>query len=262
MKKTVIIIVNVLIILALLTFVVLYSHYTSRNTTQRQIEHFENTTITMEHVTENYLEGEQRICDVWARYINSKDMTIEEAVPFIRISHVLPNASAHIVYEDTLSGLSTRAGNDDSGDYTVSYARTGLLNDVSWIHEIGAELEQKWVFPQEEFENAELSMIDADGDYIIKGHSFKNSSFFEFYRSYNTADPSSAQELFEKSLRRPALYHAQFPRRGMHSRLYPGCRGRGMDVSQLHADEGSECKYRKLAADRFCFRRPPDPVRI
>ena len=243
MKKARIIIVNVVITIALLTFVVLYSQYTSRNTAQRQTEHFENTTITMEHVTENYLEGEQRICDVWARYINSKDMTIEDAASFIRISHVLPNASAHIVYRDTLSGLSTRARRDGSDDYSVSYAKMDLLNDVSWIHDIGesinisraytnpvngeqsiafcnsitlhdpqtgglrsaillrvlplSELEQKWVFPQEEFENAELSIIDADGDYIIKGHSFKNSSFFEFYRSYNTADPASVQELFE-----------------------------------------------------------------
>ena len=30
-----------------------------------------------------------------------------------------------------------------------------------------SELEQKWVFPQEEFSNAELSMIDADGNYIM-----------------------------------------------------------------------------------------------
>jgi signal transduction histidine kinase/DNA-binding response OmpR family regulator len=61
-----------------------------------------------------------------------------------------------------------------------------------------SELAQKWVFPQEEFENAELSLIDADGDYIIKGHSFKNSSFFEFYRSYNAIDSASAKELFGK----------------------------------------------------------------
>ena len=74
------------------------TRYENRNTIQRQIEHFENTTITMERVTENYLEGEQRICDVWARYINSRDMTIEEAVSFIQISHVLPSASAHIYY--------------------------------------------------------------------------------------------------------------------------------------------------------------------
>ena len=242
MKKTWVILVNVFIMLAMLVFVVLYSNFENRNTTQRQIEHFENTTITMEHVTENYLEGEQRICDVWARYINSRDMTIEDAVSFIRISHVQPDASAHIVYLDTLSGLSTRARQDASDDDSVSYGRMELLNDVSWIRDIGesvnisraytnplngeqsiafcnfiklhdpetgnprdaillrvlpiSKLEQKWVFPQEEFENAELSIIDENGDYIIKGHSFKNSSFFEFYRSYNTVEPAAAKELF------------------------------------------------------------------
>lgn len=244
MKKTWIIIVNMVIMIALLTFVVFYSNYTTRNTTLRQIEHFENTAITMEHVTENYLAGEQRICDVWAHFINSQDMTIEDAISFIRISHVLPNASAHIVYQDTLSGLSTRARRDSADDYSVSYVRTNLLNDVSWIHSIGeainisraytnpvngeqsiafcnsitlhdpdtgeskaaillrvlplSELEERWVFPQEEFETAEPSIIDSDGDYIIKGHSFKNSSFFEFYRSYNTSDPASTQAIFEK----------------------------------------------------------------
>ena len=243
MKKTWVIVVNVLIMIVMLAFVVLYSNSESRNMTQRQIEHFENSTITMERVTENYLEGEQRICDVWARYINSKDMTIDEAASFIRISHVMPNASAHIVYLDTLSGLSTKTGREGSDDYSASYSRMDLLNDVSWINAIGesinisraytnpvngeqsiafcnfitlhdpesgelrdalllrvlpiSELEEKWVFPQEEYDNAELSMIDADGNYIIKGHSFKNSSFFEFYRSYNAIGPAAAQALFE-----------------------------------------------------------------
>ncbi len=242
MKKSWVIPVNVVIMTAMLIFVVLYSRYESRITTERQIEHFENTAITMEHVTENYLEGEQRICDVWARYINSRGMTIEEAIDFIRVSHVLQKASVHIVYLDTLSGLSTRPRHNAPDDYTVSYERMDILNDVRWIHEIGeainisraytnpvngeqsisfcnsimvhdsqtgkpckavllrvlplSELEQKWVFPQEEFKNAELSIIDADGYYIIKGHSFKNSSFFEFYRSYNETGPGSPQEIF------------------------------------------------------------------
>jgi len=244
MKKNWVIIVNVFIMIAMLTFVVLYSSFENKSSTERQIEHFANTTITMKHITENYLEGEQRICDVWAHYINSKGMTIEDAVSFIRISHVLPNASAHIVYLDTLSGLSTKARQDAPDDYSVSYNRMNLLNDVSWINEIGksinisraytnpvngeqsiafcnavtlhdpgtgnsqnaillrvlpiAELEDKWIFPKEEFQNAELSIIDADGDYIIKGHSFKNSNLFEFYRSYNVVDSAAAQELFEK----------------------------------------------------------------
>lgn len=244
MKKTWVIVVNVLIMVAMLTFVVIYSGIESRNTTQVQIEHFENTTITMRHVTENYLEGEQRICDVWARYINSNDLTIEDAVSFIRISHVLPNASAHIVYVDTLSGLSTKARQNTFDDYSVSYSQLNLLNDLRWISGIGEstnitraytnpvngeqsiafcnlislhdpetgssraavllrvlpieELEEKWFFPKEEFKSAELSIIDNDGDYIIKGHSFKNSNIFEFYRSYNVIDSSSAQELFRR----------------------------------------------------------------
>ena len=243
MKKTWVIIVNIFIMILMLVFVVFYSDQENKNATERQIEHFENTTVTMEHVTENYLEGEQRICDVWARYIGSKNMTIEEAVSFIRISHVSQKASAHIVFLDSLSGLSTRARQNSADDYTVSYERIDLLNDVSWISDIGdsinisraytnpvngeqsiafcnfislcdpetgeakdalllrvlpiSELGQKWVFPQEGFEDVELSMIDADGDYIIKGHSFKNSSFFEFYRSYNATDPSSTLKLFK-----------------------------------------------------------------
>lgn len=240
MKKTWVIIVNVLIMVVMLAFVFFYSYFENKTLAERQVEHFENTTITMEHVTENYLEGEQRICDVWASYINSKGMTIEEAISFIRESHVLQNSSAHIVYLDTLSGLSTRAKKDSLDDYFVSYERLNLLNDVSWINDIGksisvsraytnpingeqsiafcnfiklndsgnlkdavllrilpiSELKEKWVFPQEEFENTELSIIDANGDYIIKAHSFKNSSFFEFYKSYNTIDPSVQKEFF------------------------------------------------------------------
>ncbi|MCR5847267.1 MAG: hypothetical protein K6G75_04040 [Lachnospiraceae bacterium] len=80
-----------------------------------------NTTVTMEQVTENYLEGEQRICDVWARYINNKTMTMEEAAEYIRSSHVLSNTSGHLIFADTLTGLSTRPKQGTDTDYDVSY---------------------------------------------------------------------------------------------------------------------------------------------
>nr|MCR4684207.1 hypothetical protein [Lachnospiraceae bacterium] len=67
------IIVNFIIMTAILVFVVLYSRIQSSASYKRQVEYFENTTVTMERVTENYLAGEQRICDVWARYIDNKD---------------------------------------------------------------------------------------------------------------------------------------------------------------------------------------------
>ncbi len=241
MKKRVIIIVNVIIIAAILVFIVLYSRFESGESYRRQVEHFENMTVTLEQVTENYLEGEQRICDVWARYINSKTMTMEEAAEYVRASHVVDDTSAHLVSLDTHTDLSTRPKQGSADDYAVSYARIGLLNDVDWIDEIGksinitraytnpmngeqslafcnrialrgsgdgaakeavllrvlpiSELEQKWIFPQEEFENAEITLIDFDGDYLIKSKTFKNSNFFEFYKSYNPSDPALLESL-------------------------------------------------------------------
>ncbi len=230
--------------IAILIFVVLYSRFENTNSYKRQIEHFENTTLAMEQVTENYLEGEQSICDVWARYINNNNMTMEEATEYIRSSHVISITSAHLIALDSLTGLSTRPKPGTNDEYEVSYARIDLLNDVSWIDEIGQSinitraytnpmngeqslafcnnirlydpenktsydaillrvipitaLEQKWVFPQTDLVNAELSMIDSNGDYILKGYGFKNSSFFEFYKSYNQANPEGMNRLFEK----------------------------------------------------------------
>ncbi len=244
MRKIFIILVNIFIIAAILGIVVVYSRYESKASYLRQIEYFENTTVTMEQVTENYLEGEQRICDVWARYINNSNMTMEEAIAFIRDSHVLANTSAHLITLDTLEGLSTRPKQDTTDDYAVSYERVGVLKDTSWISESGdsinitraytnpmngeqslafcsrvvlsdsdnntsvdaillrvipiSALEQKWVFPQTELENAELSLIDSNGDYILKGSSFKNSSLLEFYKSYNQTDTESSSQLLDK----------------------------------------------------------------
>ena len=244
MKKTLIIIVNVIIMAAILIFVVLYSRFESKNSYQRQIEHFEDTTVTMERVTGNYLEGEQRICDVWARYINNNTMTMEDAVDYINTSHVVESTSAHLIYLDTLTGLSTRPKQGTDDDFAVSYKMVALLDDLDWIDDIGESinitraytnpmngeqslafcnniklydpesktsraavllrviplsvLEQKWVYPQTELVNADISMIDSNGDYILKGDSFKNSSFFEFYKSYNPTDPESSDELVRK----------------------------------------------------------------
>jgi signal transduction histidine kinase/DNA-binding response OmpR family regulator len=56
-------------------------------------------------------------------------------------------------------------------------------------------LEKQWVFPKEEFQNAEVSLIDEEGNYIIRSNSFKNTNFYEFYKSYNTTDLSGIEAL-------------------------------------------------------------------
>ncbi len=123
MKKSWIIGINILIVLLIMGFVFLYAGMQSRRDYQSERQNFESMTVAMEQVTRNYLEGEQRICDVWTKHINSSGMTMEEAVEFVRGSHVLQQASGHLIYIDdgSLEGLSTRPRAGTADDYSVSY---------------------------------------------------------------------------------------------------------------------------------------------
>lgn len=56
-------------------------------------------------------------------------------------------------------------------------------------------LSDRWVFPTEKYVNAHISIIDSEGNYIIKGKTFKSSNFFEFYKSYNLTDFIQLQEI-------------------------------------------------------------------
>ena len=242
LKKSWIVLANVALVAAILVFVVLYSNQERKENYEHQVEYFANRTVAMERVTGNYLEGEQGICDNWAQYINSRDLTLEEAAAYVRATHAQAATSAHLIDAETLEGFSTRPKLNTGDDYGVSYRRMDLLGDGAWIADLGtainitrtytnpvngeqslafcnriavldpdtgekrpayllrivptSDLADKWVFPQEEYANEEFSMIDAEGNYIIRGRSFKNSSFFEFYKSYNQPGVAAQQKLF------------------------------------------------------------------
>ena len=244
MKKSLIILGNILIILAVLAAVFLDVSSEQQWRMETKREDFENMTAAMESVTANYLLGEQQVCNAWARYINASDLTAEEAIAFLGKSVNRPQVMAHILYEEEgeLVGLSTEAHKKDPGDYTVSYKNIDILEDengmlmsedsvvkvtraytnpVNAIQSIAfccnvkirdeetgenkdavilriipiSAFEQRWAFPTEDYQDAVISLIDADGDYIIRGKSFKNSNFYEFYQSYNTFTAASVNEL-------------------------------------------------------------------
>ena len=244
MKKSLIILGNILIILAVLAAVFLDVRSEQQWRMETKREDFENMTAAMESVTANYLLGEQQVCNAWARYINASDLTAEEAIAFLGKSVNRPQVMAHILYEEDgeLVGLSTEAHKKDPGDYTVSYKNIDILdeeqgmlmsedsvvkvtraytNPVNAIQSIAfccnvkirdeetgenkdavilriipiSAFEQRWAFPTEDYQDAVISLIDADGDYIIRGKSFKNSNFYEFYQSYNTFTAASVNEL-------------------------------------------------------------------
>ncbi len=246
LKTSWIIIVNMVLMGAIMAFVALYSNHERKDNYERQVEHFLNANVAIERVTGNYLDGEQGICDNWAQYINSQDMTLEEAAAYVRATHVQATTSAHLIDTETLKGYSSRPRLNTADDYAVSYEQIGLFGDGSWIAGLGtainisrtytnpingeqslafcnritvrdgetgakrqayllrivptSNLAEKWVFPQEEFEHKEFSMIDSEGNYIIRGRSFKNSNFFEFYKSYNQPGVEAQQKLFSDIL--------------------------------------------------------------
>ncbi len=59
-------------------------------------------------------------------------------------------------------------------------------------------LEQKLVFFKGEYENVEASLIDRSGNYVVHGKSMKNSTFFEYFKSYNAMTPAEYDEVFDE----------------------------------------------------------------
>ena len=93
--------------------------------------------------------------------------------------------------------------NPTNGIQSIAFCRAITLRDAQNEQHAAVLLrivpvssfEQKWAFPTEDYKSAEIALIDAAGDYIIKGRSFKNSNFYEFFRSYNAFSPAVMEEL-------------------------------------------------------------------
>ena len=131
---------NIIVMVAIILFVSVYNGYQRQRLVKEHIEELEKVTQAMEQVTGNYLSGEQKICDVWAHYINAKGMTAQEAADYVGTSHVLKHAAAHILYLDdgSFSGLSTRPSPLDPEDYTVSYKSNSYRDIFAQAAELGA----------------------------------------------------------------------------------------------------------------------------
>ena len=245
MKRFLLLITNILIIAFVIAFVSNYARHERSINIELEKENFESITYSAELVTTNYLEGEQRTCNSWAKYINSKSLTMEQAVEYVRIAKTNPKINGHIIKADTLTGLSTDANPGASDNFGVSYKSLPIFHTVDAL---GSELnvtrsytnpvtgiqciafynmvellneetgrkescyllrvvpisvvEEKWAFPTDKYKNADIAIIDLDGNYIIKGSAFKNSNLFEYYNSYNLksyADYTNIEETFKQT---------------------------------------------------------------
>ena len=128
MKKLWFFLINLFLISGIFIYVILYSREERRTFLNNKVDSFLEMTIAMEQVTANYLETEQGICDAWARYINSEDMTIDEAISFVKASQK-PEIMVQILFVDReeISGLSTVGKMSEPKDYTVSFTTFDLI---------------------------------------------------------------------------------------------------------------------------------------
>ena len=141
MKKALVIIPNLLIIGFILVFIVRYTNFKVEESNRNAISEYEKMTVTVNQIITNYLEDEQRLCDIWSNYVNSSaeagtPMTAEEVISYIRKAKISPEISGHLIFMDDpeLSGISTSENPLDQGDYSVSYKNISIfdnLDDVS-----------------------------------------------------------------------------------------------------------------------------------
>lgn len=157
MKRTLISIVDLLIIVLILFFIVQYSKTKMRESNERVVEDFEKMTITAEQIIMNYLEDEQHLCDIWANYINrsaetGSPMTGEEAISYIRKAKISSSIYGHLIFLDktSQSGISTNASSKDANDYSVSYRNLNIFDNIDEIsREVGkVNLTRAYTNPQ------------------------------------------------------------------------------------------------------------------
>ena len=140
MKKSIIIITNIVVMALIFFFIIQYAYKRMDESNQNEIASFEKMTTSAEQVVRYYLEDEQHICDIWSNYINrsaaeGSPMTAEEAMAYIRRAKLYPSIVGQIIYVDDpkKSGISTSPKTTDPNDYTVSYQNINIFDNLSAV---------------------------------------------------------------------------------------------------------------------------------
>ena len=94
------VIINILLILAAVLSSLVYSDHIRNEKTQMQIDAFCSTMEGMKQVSGNYLKMEKGYAENWANYIERQNMTMDEALDYIKNSNSQKDRHAHIVDMD------------------------------------------------------------------------------------------------------------------------------------------------------------------
>lgn len=183
MKKRFLIGVDSFLLIALTVFTLFYLSWQKKEAIASERSSFEAALRSMEQRTQDYLENVQNSCNGWANYINGQNCTEEQAAAFLREINSASDTTAEIVFPESMSDAASQAAD---GEAVVSFFQnislvspqgeklSALLFLTVPVQSITAQCE----FP-EGYGSAELSLIRADGSYLLSSSSEQKENFWE-----------------------------------------------------------------------------------
>lgn len=112
---------NISIVLIVAAVVGWYASSRMKAGKQQATNTFVNSVYTMEKIVNSYLSDSQRTCSSWANFLNAEPVSIEDSIQFVREAKTSQKVTVHIIWKDTLEGLSTDPYPAGSDNYEVSY---------------------------------------------------------------------------------------------------------------------------------------------
>lgn len=105
---------NLFLIAVAVVAALAYSNFFRNKQKQMEIDTFCTMIESMKQISNNYLDMERGYAEDWAKYINQHDMTIEDALEYIRQTNNQSDRYAHIVDMDTYQAYSSYMGSGSS----------------------------------------------------------------------------------------------------------------------------------------------------
>ena len=209
---------NVFLITAAVAGSVIYANNVRASQVETKALDFISTVESMKSVSQNYLDSERGYVENWAAYINEQQMTLPEALEFLRNINTNPARFIHIVDMDTFDAwtASYPPGKEQIdtyhqyqgeltecqivGRYQLEETRAPAVSvgiritlkseigtkDYLMLRAIPAEvLKKTWVFLAE-YQSAEVGIMTKRGDYVIQSSTMKSLSFPEYIRGVSS----------------------------------------------------------------------------
>ena len=90
----------------ILLFIIRYANTKAEESNKNEIIAFEKMTMTTDKIIANYLDDEQRLCDIWTDYINCSaeegaPMSATEVIDFIRKAKISSEIEGHLIFPDS-----------------------------------------------------------------------------------------------------------------------------------------------------------------